>query len=104
MSSTESVAALATRRPVAVSVLAAAVSLVGWLAFQRLPVSMLSPFLYLYLLWATGYGIVFFDEVPDVWTVAGGTLIVGAGFCMFRRERVHHVEGTQLPGPHTKDR
>lgn len=73
-------------------------------AFQRLPASTLSPFLYLYLLWATGYGIVFFDEVPDVWTVAGGTLIVGAGFCMFRRERVHHVEGTQLPGPHTKDR
>ena len=40
MSSTESVA-LATRRPVAVSVLAAAVSLVGWLAFQRLPVDLL---------------------------------------------------------------
>ena len=73
-------------------------------AFQRLPASTLSPFLYLYLLWATGYGIVFFDEVPDVWTVAGGTLIVGAGFCMFRRERAHHVEGIQLPGSHTKDR
>ena len=41
MSSAESVAALATRRPVAVSVLALAVALVGWLAFQQLPVDLL---------------------------------------------------------------
>lgn len=71
-------------------------------AFQRLPASTLSPFLYLYLLWATGYGIVFFDEVPDVWAVAGGTLIVGAGFYMFRRERLHRLKGIRLPDPNTK--
>ena len=41
MSSPESVAALATRRPVAVSVLATAVALVGWLAWQQLPVDLL---------------------------------------------------------------
>jgi drug/metabolite transporter (DMT)-like permease len=67
-------------------------------AFQRLPASTLSPFLYLYLLWATGYGIIFFDEVPDVWAVAGGTLIVGAGFYMFRRERLHRLEGIRPLG------
>ena len=36
-----SVAALATRRPVAVSVLATAVALVGWLSWQQLPVDLL---------------------------------------------------------------
>ncbi len=41
MSSRQSVAALATRRPVAVTVLAAAVALVGWLAWQQLPVDLL---------------------------------------------------------------
>ncbi len=41
MSRPASVAALATRRPVAVSVLATAVSLVGWLAWQQLPVDLL---------------------------------------------------------------
>ncbi len=41
MSSPESVAALATRRPVAVTVLATAVALVGYLAWQQLPVDLL---------------------------------------------------------------
>ncbi len=56
-------------------------------AFQRLPASTISPFLYLYLLWATVYGVVFFDEFPDAWVISGGTLIAGAGFYVFRRER-----------------
>ena len=41
MSSPASIAALATRRPVAVTVFAAAVALVGWLAWQQLPVDLL---------------------------------------------------------------
>ena len=41
MSGPASVAALATRRPVAVSVCATAVALVGWLAWQQLPVDLL---------------------------------------------------------------
>ena len=41
MSPPASVAALATRRPVAVSVLATAVALVGWLSWQQLPVDLL---------------------------------------------------------------
>ena len=41
MSPPASVAALATRCPVAVSVLATAVALVGWLAWQQLPVDLL---------------------------------------------------------------
>ena len=41
MTSTDSIAALATRRPVAVSVLAVAVALVGWLAWGQLPVDLL---------------------------------------------------------------
>lgn len=68
-------------------------------AFQNLPASTLSPFLYLNLFWATIYGIVFFEEVPDAWVVAGGTLIVGAGLYVFRRERLNRVEKIQFPGP-----
>ena len=41
MSGSASIAAIATRRPVAVSVCAAAVALVGWLAWQQLPVDLL---------------------------------------------------------------
>lgn len=41
MSSTASIAGLAVRRPVAVTVSAVAVALVGWLAWQQLPVDLL---------------------------------------------------------------
>ena len=41
MSASISIAALATRRPVAVSVCALAVSLVGWIAWRQLPVDLL---------------------------------------------------------------
>ena len=41
MSIAESVAALSARRPVAISVTAIAVALVGWLSWQQLPVDLL---------------------------------------------------------------
>ncbi len=41
MNFAESVASLAARRPVAISVLAVAVAMVGWLSFQQLPVDLL---------------------------------------------------------------
>ena len=41
MNLAESVAALAARRPIAISVLAVAIALVGWLSWQQLPVDLL---------------------------------------------------------------
>ncbi|MCS5568537.1 MAG: efflux RND transporter permease subunit, partial [Pseudomonadales bacterium] len=41
MNSAESAARLATQRPVAVTVMAFAMALVGWLAYQQLPVDLL---------------------------------------------------------------
>ncbi|MGA1682932.1 MAG: DMT family transporter [Gemmobacter sp.] len=45
------------------------------------------PFRYSALIWAALLGWVFFAEVPDLWTVAGGVLVVGSGLFTLARER-----------------
>lgn len=48
--------------------------------------SMLAPFSYIGLLFATGWGFVFFSEVPDIWTVVGAFVIAAAGTYVWHRE------------------
>lgn len=48
---------------------------------------MLAPFAYVGLLSATVIGALLFDEWPDIWTLLGATLIVGAGIYVWARER-----------------
>jgi drug/metabolite transporter (DMT)-like permease len=57
-------------------------------AFQRAPASVLAPFTYTQLLWATGLGYLLFGDLPDGWTVLGGLVIVGSGLYVFYRESV----------------
>lgn len=57
-------------------------------AFQRVPASVLAPFTFTQLLWATGLGYVLFGDLPDAWTVLGALVIVGSGLYVFYRESV----------------
>jgi len=41
-----------------------------------------APFEYSALIWAASWGFLVFNEIPDVYTYAGATLIVGAGLYM----------------------
>jgi drug/metabolite transporter (DMT)-like permease len=61
-------------------------------AFQRAPASVLAPFTYTQLLWATGLGYLVFGDLPDGWTVVGGLVIVGSGLYVFYRESVRRRE------------
>jgi drug/metabolite transporter (DMT)-like permease len=47
---------------------------------------MLAPFAYTGLIFATIWGVVFFNEYPDGWTVAGAAVIVAAGVYVWYRE------------------
>jgi drug/metabolite transporter (DMT)-like permease len=58
------------------------------LAFDKAPASALAPFSYSALVWAALFGFVFFDEIPDFWTMVGAGLITGSGLYIFYRERV----------------
>jgi drug/metabolite transporter (DMT)-like permease len=57
------------------------------MAFARSEASLLAPYFYTAILWATLFGWVFFNEVPDVFTFVGAGLIVTAGLYVWHRER-----------------
>lgn len=57
------------------------------LAHRQAPAPTLSPFTYTGLVWMTVFGFLFFGDVPDVWTLAGGLIVIGSGLYLLYRER-----------------
>jgi drug/metabolite transporter (DMT)-like permease len=52
------------------------------------PASVLAPFMYTQLVWATGFGYFVFGDVPNRWTLAGAAVVVASGLYLLHRERV----------------
>ncbi len=70
------------------------------LAFRYAGASVLAPFSYVQLVWASLLGFLVFGEVPDAWTVTGAIVIVGSGLYTAHRERVRHLQVTAAePSP-----
>lgn len=57
-------------------------------AYRFAPAAVVAPYIYTGLLWAIAFGFLFFGEVPDMWTIAGATLIAASGLYIFHRERI----------------
>jgi drug/metabolite transporter (DMT)-like permease len=57
-------------------------------ALKRAPASVLAPFSFTQLIWATGLGYLVFGDLPDGATLLGGMVIVGSGLYVFYRESV----------------
>ena len=55
-------------------------------AFRRGEATLIAPFKYSSLLWATLIGYLMFDELPDTWTLVGAAIIVLAGLYVLHRE------------------
>jgi len=55
-------------------------------AYAVAPASIVAPFTYAGLLCATIWGILFFDQWPDLWTCVGALVIVTAGLYVWHRE------------------
>jgi len=64
-------------------------------AHHRAPASVLSPFMYTQLIWATTFGFLVFGNVPSRWTLAGAAILVASGLYLIYRER--KVTGTVAP-------
>jgi drug/metabolite transporter (DMT)-like permease len=58
-------------------------------AFRHAPASVVAPFSYSSLIWATMFGWLFFSEWPTASTWLGATLIIGSGLYIFHRESQH---------------
>ena len=56
-------------------------------ALRAAPASVVSPFAYTTLIWATGFSYFLFGELPDSWVYGGGALIIGSGLYILHRER-----------------
>ena len=57
------------------------------LAHRRAPASVLSPFIYTQIVWATTLGYLVFANVPNRWTLAGAAIVIASGLYLLYRER-----------------
>jgi drug/metabolite transporter (DMT)-like permease len=69
--------------------------LVAW-AYRIAPASVLAPFSYTHLLYATVFGYLIFGTLPDTVTWLGAGLIIGSGLYTAHRERVRARERSIL--------
>ena len=58
------------------------------LAYRLAPASTVAPFLYFQLIAMVTLGYVVFEDVPNLWQLAGALVVVGSGVYLFHRERV----------------
>jgi drug/metabolite transporter (DMT)-like permease len=61
-------------------------------AFTKGEAAMLAPYSYTGLAFAAFWGVVFFSEIPDFWTIVGSLVIAGAGVYVWHRE-THAKQG-----------
>lgn len=55
--------------------------------FLMAPASLLAPFTYIHMLWATAYGFLVFGQLPDAISAAGMAVIVASGVGLVLHER-----------------
>lgn len=56
------------------------------LAYRRAEAVVIAPLQYSQILWAIAYGILIFGERPDIWTLAGASIVMASGFYIVWRE------------------
>ena len=56
-------------------------------AFKTAPASAVVPFSYTSLIWATLYGYILFNNLPDRYTLLGASIIICSGIYIFYREK-----------------
>ena len=72
---------------IAIGFIAAFSFLLIFTAYRISSPAVISPFEYSIMLWASFYGWIFFDEIPDLKTIIGMFLIVFGGVYIFIREK-----------------
>lgn len=63
-------------------------------AYRLAPASLITPFMYMQLIWGITFGYLVFDQLPNHWTIAGAGIVIASGLYIFSRERKAHAEDT----------
>lgn len=57
-------------------------------AYRAAPAAVVAPTQYSQILWATAFGALFFNELPDMWVGVGASVIIASGvFIVWRESR-----------------
>lgn len=56
-------------------------------SYRHADASLVAPFVYTSMLWATLIGWLFFNEVPGLYVLAGSAIVIGSGIYLIYRER-----------------
>ncbi len=65
------------------------------LAMQRAPAPILAPYHYTQIIWATIFGVTIFDQIPDLLTYVGATIVIASGLYLSYRETT--LRGAAVP-------
>lgn len=76
----------------AMAVMFAAAQWLVVLAYRFASASLLAPFSYSQLLWASVFGFLLFAQLPDFWTFVGAGIIAASGLYTVHRERIRTRE------------
>lgn len=57
-------------------------------ALQRIDASIVGSLIYIAFPWGVFYGYFIFNDVPDLWTLAGAVIIIGSGLFLIYREKI----------------
>lgn len=68
-----------------------AASLLVIAAYRRAPAVIVAPMQYSQIIWATIFGLLFFDETPDLYTILGAGVIIASGIYIVLREDTARV-------------
>ncbi len=55
-------------------------------AYKHSSAALIAPMQYSQIIWATMFGVLFFDEIPDVWVGVGAAIIITSGIYIVLRE------------------
>jgi drug/metabolite transporter (DMT)-like permease len=72
-------------------------------AYQIATASSLAPYPYLQMVWMIAAGWLVFDQLPDMWTVAGAALIVASGLYIVHREHRLRLRNSTVPNAEDAD-
>lgn len=60
-------------------------------AFRFAEAKVIAPFKYATILWAMVMGFVFWGDVPDLWIIVGGSIVVASGLYILHRQRLRRA-------------
>lgn len=61
-------------------------------AFRFAEAKVVAPFKYATILWAMVIGFLFWGDVPDLWIITGGSIVVASGLYILHRQRLRRAK------------